>query len=118
MNRLKHHLTTIQDGTLELPLINLAGLAHQSRIKKASAAIKSSESQLGKHERENQAQNDSHSKIVANDQYCCDPKPTLTAITVSLFESDPSIHKMHLMWVKQTHQGTANNYMIEFRQPP
>ena len=70
-------------------------------------------------EDEDHAQDDSHSEIIANYQYRCDNKFNLSAITVNLFESFPSIHKIHVMWVKPSQQGaitlTSNNRIIEFR---
>ena len=74
---------------------------------------------LTEHEHSDHAQNDSHRGIVANYQYRCDNKSSLTAITVNLFESFPGIHEIEVMWVKQSQQGavilTPNNHMIEFR---
>ena len=71
------------------------------------------------HEHEDHVQYDSHSEIIANYRYRCDNKFNLSAITVNLFKSFPSIHKIHVMWVKPSQQGavtlTSNNRIIEFR---
>ena len=70
-------------------------------------------------EHEDHAQHDSHSEIIASYQYRCVNKSNLSAITVNLFRLFPSVHKIHVMWVKPTQQGavtlTSNNHIIEFR---
>lgn len=72
-----------------------------------------------KHEHDDHIQNDSHSEIVANYQYSCENTALLPSMTVALFESFPGIHKIHVMWVKQTQQGAATltpkNHIIKFR---
>lgn len=72
-----------------------------------------------KHEHDDHAEDERHSDIVANYQYRCGNKSTLSSITVNLFKSFPSIQKVHVMWVKPTQQGavmlTAKNRMIEFK---
>ncbi|GJL72645.1 MAG: hypothetical protein NMNS01_18440 [Nitrosomonas sp.] len=71
------------------------------------------------HEHEDHSQKDSHSEIVANYQYRCENTASLPSMTVALFESFPDIHKIHVMWVKQTQQGAATltpkNRIIKFR---
>jgi Protein of unknown function (DUF2796) len=64
-------------------------------------------------------QYDSHREIVANYQYSCGNTASLPSMTVALFQSFPGIHKIHVMWVKQTQQGAATltpkNRIIKFR---
>ena len=72
-----------------------------------------------KHAHDDHIQNDSHSEIVANYQYSCENTASLPSMTVALFESFPGIHRIHVMWVKQTQQGAATltpkNRIIKFR---
>ncbi len=102
---------------LTSPAMNLVGFEHKANDPKDIAAVENATSLLREHD--DHIQNDNHSEIVANYQYSCGNTASLPSMTVALFESFPGIHKIHVMWVKQTQQGAATltpkNHIIKFR---
>jgi uncharacterized protein DUF2796 len=75
----------------------------------------------GGHEHESHEQSGSHSEVVVNYTYRCENTANLSAISVELFEFFPGIQEIHVMWIKQENQGSAElssgNRVIEMVSP-
>lgn len=76
--------------------IDLAGLINDEQT------LQPKEQKSHEHEHEHE----DHSEITATYTYTCKDTTELSAITLDIFKFFPGIHKTHVTWVNQTHQGS------------